>query len=183
MHRVRAPPVTPVHLRHPSQPADGAVLGHGSPGQPWWRARPSARCHDAIVHCLRRFLLVPPTVLSCLLAAGCGSPGGDPALRVATRFYDAVAMHDGARACRYLAPQTRHELESSAGAPCARALLGKDIPSVRGEGEVRRFGNQAAVTLTGDTVFLAEFDAGWRVVAAACTPRGALPYDCQVKGV
>ena len=126
---------------------------------------------------------MPPTLLSGFLAAGCGSAGGDAALHVATRFYDAVAAHDGARACRYLAPQTRHELESSAGEPCARAVLAEDFPSVRGEGEVRRFGNQAAVKLSEDTVFLAEFNVGWRVVAAVCTPRGALPHDCQVKGV
>jgi hypothetical protein len=33
-----------------------------------------------------------------------------------------------------------------------------------------------------DTVFLAEFPDGWKVVAAACTPRDRLPYDCQVEG-
>ncbi|MGH3331739.1 MAG: hypothetical protein ACRDPJ_10615 [Nocardioidaceae bacterium] len=53
---------------------------------------------------------------------------------------------------------------------------------MRGEGEVSRFGNQAEVKLIGDTAFLAEFGTGWKVVAAACTHRAALPYDCQVKG-
>lgn len=131
---------------------------------------------------LRLFLSVPPILLPALLSSGCGSPGGDAALHVANGFYGAVASHDGAGACQYLAPRTRHELESSTGKACARAVLAEDIPSVRGEGEVRRFGNQAEVKLVGDTVFLAEFSTGWKVVAAACTPRAALPYDCQIKG-
>ena len=33
-----------------------------------------------------------------------------------------------------------------------------------------------------DTVFLATFPGGWRVVAAGCTPRGDRPYDCTVAG-
>ena len=33
-----------------------------------------------------------------------------------------------------------------------------------------------------DTVFLAVFPGGWRVVAAGCTPHGDRPYDCVVQG-
>jgi hypothetical protein len=41
----------------------------------------------------------------------------------------------------------------------------------------------AQVRLDDDTVFLAAFPGGWRVVAAGCRPRGeAEPYDCAVEG-
>ena len=38
------------------------------------------------------------------------------------------------------------------------------------------WGGDAQVKLTGDTVFLTETSAGWRITSAACTPagRGAL---------
>jgi hypothetical protein len=39
----------------------------------------------------------------------------------------------------------------------------------------------AIVELDADTVFLARFDAGWRVTAAHCAPRVNAPYDCQIK--
>jgi hypothetical protein len=40
----------------------------------------------------------------------------------------------------------------------------------------------AADTVFLDTVFLARFDGGWRVMAADCSPRAEQPYECQVKG-
>ena len=44
------------------------------------------------------------------------------------------------------------------------------------------WGGDAQVRLGGDTVFLTETPTGWRVTAAACEPRGELPYECQVEG-
>lgn len=120
--------------------------------------------------------------LAALCSAGCSSPGGQAAVRVAHDFYAAVEAHDGTRACGLLAPQTRHELEATAGKPCPRAVLEESVPHARGRGHLERFGNQAQVDLVGDTVFLSEFRNGWRIVALMCTPRGAQPYDCQVKG-
>jgi hypothetical protein len=46
---------------------------------------------------------------------------------------------------------------------------------------VEVWGRDAQVRLGGDTVFLTETDAGWRVTAA-CRPRGEAPYECQVEG-
>ncbi|GHE27624.1 DUF6766 family protein [Streptomyces hydrogenans] len=35
------------------------------------------------------------------------------------------------------------------------------------------------VRLRGDALFLSQFDAGWKVVAAGCTPRPDMPFDCK----
>jgi hypothetical protein len=119
-----------------------------------------------------------------LLCAACGGTGtAEGPEEVATRFHVAVSQGDGEEACALLAPQTRSELVQSAQRGCPRAVVAEDIPEA---GEVRssdRFGTQAQVRLAGDTVFLGRFSDGWRVVAASCTPRQLLPYDCQVKGV
>jgi len=44
------------------------------------------------------------------------------------------------------------------------------------------YGQWARVVLSDDTVFLAAFPGGWRVVAAGCQSRGERPYDCTVQG-
>jgi hypothetical protein len=118
-----------------------------------------------------------------LVLSGCAGPGTAAPTSVAMRFHAAVSQQNGALACALLAPETRSELVQAAGEPCSRAVLGEAIPDVGRVRESDRFGVQAQVQMSGDTVFLAEFPGGWRVVAAACTPRRALPYDCQVKGV
>lgn len=115
--------------------------------------------------------------------AGCAGGSGAAAADVALRFHAAVAGGDGATACGLLAPQTRSELRQSAQRPCPVAVLEEEVPQVGGVRSSSLFGTQAQVRLEGDTVFLAEFPRGWRVVAAACTPRPPLPYDCRIKGV
>lgn len=120
--------------------------------------------------------------LTCLLVTGCGAGSGQPS-RVAQGFADAVAGKDGGTACSLLAPGTRRELEQSAGRPCPSAVLGQGLGPSRGVRRAQRFGDEAQVLLDGDTVFLARFSVGWRVVAAGCTDRGpARPYECSVKG-
>ena len=43
------------------------------------------------------------------------------------------------------------------------------------------YGQWAQVRLSGDTVFLAVFPGGWRVVAAGCTPRGSVPTTAPAR--
>jgi hypothetical protein len=134
----------------------------------------------------RRRLARRGVALAVLTVAVTGCAGGNGAAvaaDVARRFHAAVAQHDGAAACGLLAPQTRAELEQSAGRPCPAAVLQEGVPRVGPVRSSSMFGGQAQVRLDGDTVFLAEFPGGWRVVAVACTPRPPLPYDCQIKGV
>ena len=121
-----------------------------------------------------------------LLCSACGGAGAadEPAAPqgVAVRFHAAVSQGDGEGACALLAPETRRELVQTARRACARAVVAEEIPDAGAVRQSHRFGTQAQVRLEGDTVFLGEFADGWRVVAAACTPREVLPYDCRVKG-
>jgi hypothetical protein len=134
------------------------------------------------VHTLRR-AAASLTVASMALT-GCASVDerADAAATVAVRLLTAVQGDDGAGACAVLAPETRSELEQSAGTSCAQAILDEDLPE---PGPVRAsevYGQWAQVRLDGDTVFLAVFPDGWRVVAAGCTPRPERPYDCALQG-
>jgi hypothetical protein len=44
------------------------------------------------------------------------------------------------------------------------------------------WGDEAQVRLSDDTLFLTHTSAGWKVVAAGCTPNGDLPYECRLEG-
>ena len=112
---------------------------------------------------------------------GCSSASTPAVSDAAVGFYRAVSAHRGQAACALLAPETVHELVQTASAPCRTAILEEDLPEPGGVLSVERFGNQAQVRLQGDTVFVAEFSGGWRIVALSCTPRRSLPYDCEVK--
>jgi hypothetical protein len=119
-----------------------------------------------------------------LTLAGCGSVGGreQAASAVAARLLSAVDAKDGAGACAVLAPDTIAELEDSAGKSCPEAILDDDLPKPGPVTGSRVYGQWAQVHLSDDTVFLAVFPAGWRVVAAGCRPRGDRPYDCTLQG-
>lgn len=115
---------------------------------------------------------------------GCSSLGNDTsgAARAAQAFHAAAAGGDGAAACSRLSTRVADELEQSAGAPCAEAVLKADVPSAGAVRHVQVWGGRALVVLDHDAVFLAEFDAGWRVTAAGCSARKDRPYECSVKG-
>jgi len=117
----------------------------------------------------------------CLAVAGCGAPATSGVANTARGFYGALLHDNGRRACRLLAPETRHELVQTAKVPCSTAILREDIPDPGRLLAVEHFGEQAQVRGRGDTTFLAQFPDGWKVIAAGCTPRRPLPYDCEVK--
>ena len=124
-------------------------------------------------------------VLAALLVlgvAGCGQPHDDDVRGVAQTFYEAHSAGDGATACRQLAPDTRSELEQSSGKSCDAAVVEEDVPEVAALTDIRVFGTQAEVTWKGETTFLTRFQDGWKVMAAACTPRHAAPYECTLSG-
>ena len=123
-------------------------------------------------------------IVVALALAGCASVGdrGSAADSVALRLLTAAADKDGATACATLAPDTAAELEQSAAKPCAEAILSEDLPGPGTVTDTDVYGQWAQVRVTGDTLFLAVFPGGWRVVAAGCTPREARPYNCTLQG-
>jgi hypothetical protein len=127
---------------------------------------------------------VVPALVVAFGLTGCGSVSDRErgATDAAVTFLDAVAAGDGAAACAVLAPDTLAEMEKSSGEPCAAAVLDEDLPSSAQVETADVYGQWARVVLSTDTVFLAVFPDGWRVVAAGCRSRGERPYDCAVQG-
>jgi hypothetical protein len=123
-------------------------------------------------------------VLCLTVLAGCSSVGdrGRAANDVAVRLLTAVADRDGETACGLLAPDTAAEVADSGEKPCPQAVLEEELPAPGTVTGTDVYGQWAQVRLTGDTVFLAVFPEGWRVVAAGCTPRPQRPYDCVLQG-
>jgi hypothetical protein len=114
-----------------------------------------------------------------VLLTGCSSAQEPDVERVAGTFEDPAG--DSEERCDLLAPATRAAFEKSESAPCAEAI--EDLPVQGGRVEsVQIWGGDAQVKLGGDTVFLAETSAGWRITSAVCRPRGEAPYDCEVDG-
>lgn len=114
--------------------------------------------------------------LAGLMLTGCASTQRPEVERVATAFED-VAGDPQAR-CELLAPTTLAALEESGPCPEAIAQLPLEGGEVR---SVEVWGRDAQVQLAGDTLFLTQTRAGWRITAAVCRPNGEAPYECEVE--
>ncbi|MCU7727521.1 hypothetical protein ODJ79_27705 [Actinoplanes sp. KI2] len=130
--------------------------------------------------------LIPILVLPALLAAvaACGDGGRRAAATAAAvAMLRAVADHDGEQACALLAPQTAKAVAQEQEATCADGVLKENLPAPGAEQDTQVYGQWAKVRLDHDTIFLATFPGGWRVVAAGCRPQEQdRPYDCTVSG-
>ena len=131
---------------------------------------------------IRRALALVAVVAAGVAPSGCGSVSGreEAATAAAQRFLDAVTDGDGVAACAVLAPKTVEELEKSGS--CSEAVLDEDLPEPGPVETADVYGQWARVVMPDDTVFLAVFPDGWRVVAAGCRPAGEGPYDCVLQG-
>jgi hypothetical protein len=121
------------------------------------------------------------TGLAVVALGGCTSLQS-PARDVASRFYASVAAADWSTACTLLAPKTRSELEQSAGKSCPAALKQEGLPKAGSIRSFAGFGRMAQASFAKDTVFLAEFGDGWKVMAADCSPVPGQPFNCRLKG-
>jgi hypothetical protein len=114
---------------------------------------------------------------SVAVIGGCAGMERPEVERVATDF----ATGNPAVRCALLAPAALAALESAASAPCLDTV---DQLAPSG-GQVRHtevWGDEAQVRMTGDTLFLTHTGAGWKVIAAGCTPNADLPYECRLEG-
>jgi hypothetical protein len=116
-----------------------------------------------------------------LVLSGCSSTSQADVQSIVSRFYDAYGGRDGSAACALLAPATREAVASAAGKPCSAGLLEEKLPGTGQPATVSVYGDQAQVPMNGDTVFVARFPAGWRVVAVGCTRIPGKPYQCEVE--
>jgi len=107
--------------------------------------------------------------------AGCAAAERPDVERVATDF----GTGDPGARCALLAPAALAALEREG--PCT-ATVGTAAPQSGDVLQTTAWGDEAQVRLSGDTLFLTRTSAGWRVVAAGCTPNGDLPYVCRVEG-
>jgi hypothetical protein len=132
---------------------------------------------------MKKWRVLPVLLLGGLLPAGCAATGDreQAADAVATRMLTAAGAGDGVTACDLLAPETAAEVAQSAEKPCPEAILDEDLPDAGPVTGTDVYGQWAQVRLSTDTVFLAVFPGGWRVVAAGCTARPDRPYDCAVE--
>lgn len=120
--------------------------------------------------------------MSGVLLSGCGSAGSAGPREAATTFASALVAGDGQTACAVLAPATKSELEQSSGKACPSAILEERLPDAGAVRSAAVYGSMAQVRLAGDTVFVAKFKAGWKVMAAGCSPVPGHPYDCDLQG-
>jgi hypothetical protein len=108
------------------------------------------------------------------MLAGCAATERPDVERVATAF----AEGDPSARCSLLAPATVAALEREG--PCAAAA--GEAPQGGQVLDTAVWGDEAQVRLSGDTLFLTRTGAGWKVIAAGCTPNGDLPYVCLLEG-
>jgi hypothetical protein len=117
---------------------------------------------------------------ACLVLTGCSSMQQSEVEQVATTFEDPSA--DPRTRCDLLAPATLIAFEQDESASCTEAIA--ELP-LGGGGEIESveiWGGDAQVRMSGDTLFLTETRAGWRITAAACEERAEAPYECEVEG-
>ena len=123
-----------------------------------------------------------PVVAVALLLAGCSSGHLDDVERTVDDFGAAWEAQDGAALCDLLAPVTQQEVESSTGMACAEGVLELDVQTPGSVTAVQVYATAAQARTEEDTLFLSQYDGGWRVLAAGCRPQGEQPYDCELKG-
>jgi hypothetical protein len=117
--------------------------------------------------------------LAAVMLTGCASAQEPEVTRVATAFENPSGNPEAR--CDLLAPATLKAFEKHQTSSCSDAVaqLSLDGGTVR---SVEVWGGDAQVRMTGDTVFLTETHAGWRITAASCRSQGDAPYDCEVEG-
>ncbi|MGC7100724.1 hypothetical protein ACPZ19_39135 [Amycolatopsis lurida] len=123
-----------------------------------------------------RWVWIPAA--AAFLLAGC-APAADPVVReTAQRFLDA----DPGTACALLSPRAMEDLTRHGRETCPDALPGVRAPASTVT-EVTVWGSDAQAKAAAETLFLHEFEDGWRITGGGCTPTAPeAPYRCLIGG-
>ena len=104
---------------------------------------------------------------------------------MADRFLRALEDHNGAAACAELSPDARKRLEDEAQAPCREAVGGMGLQRARLTRVQVYITNAKADLADGDSLFLSQGAAGWRLSAVSCRPAEGKPadrpFDCALE--
>lgn len=118
--------------------------------------------------------------VAAMALTGCAAGGGEQdAPEVVQRFFAAVQHGDAATACGLLTSRTRQDLITSEAKGCPDALPADRLRAGT-IGEVDVWSGWARVNTDAGSVYLTEFDAGWRIAAAGCRSTGPGPDNCVV---
>jgi hypothetical protein len=135
---------------------------------------------------VRRMRIGVAAAVLVAVVAGCGGGAERTRVRAVTeRFYAAVRSGDGRAACAALTADTRTELASQEGKPCARAIGSLDLHPAAVTRVQVYITNAKADLAGGETAFLSREAGGWRLSAIGCEPQGGKPadrpYDCEAQ--
>jgi hypothetical protein len=121
-------------------------------------------------------------VLAGATSAGCGTGGSERDAKGSVgRFYAALERRDAAGACEELTEEAQSALEREQRKPCEEAILSLELsPSTPSNAEVAQT-SAIVQTQEGDTVFLDQTSAGWRISAAGCVEVPGSPYECELE--
>jgi hypothetical protein len=102
----------------------------------------------------------------------------------AERFLTAYEADRGGPACAALSTDTREALEKEEMRPCAEAIGEVELEPGAVSGVEVAVTNAKVELASGQSLFLSEQAAGWRISAIGCRPRGdprAEPFDCELE--
>jgi hypothetical protein len=120
-----------------------------------------------------------------LAAAGCAQSDDRDAVRATTmRFLTAYGADQGDVACAALSEDTRMELESQEKRPCPDAIGEVELKPGAVEHVDVELTNAKVDLAGGESLFLSEEAAGWRIAAVGCKPQGTptnSPLDCELE--
>jgi hypothetical protein len=127
---------------------------------------------------------IAPAVAAAAAVAlvGCGTGGSErDAKATVERFYAALQSRNGAAACAELTNGARSSLEQQEKEPCAKAIVSLQLSPASPSGAQVIVTSAIVRTDKGETAFLDQTSAGWRISDAGCKKNPGQTYDCELE--